>query len=781
MFDNLGRFTAHRPLWVLAAWGLLAGLLAAAAPAWEERCQDEDIHFLPARCLSVQGYELLRAAFPREVYGSKLILALERHDGRLRADDLALIKQLADELAALRRDHPDWGLGTITAPHDPLIGSRFCSPDGRCALVAVSLESPFLAIKTTEVVKQVEARLAPLVAAHRAALGPAGDGLAFALTGPAGIGRDLNDAAYRSLDDTTLATVVLVVVILLLVYRSPLLALVPLATVGVSVWVSLRVLALLALIPEFQLVNITKIFVVVVLYGAGTDYCLFLISRYREELHAGRAPRRALRCALRHVGGALTASAATVVCGLGMMGFAEFAKLKYTGPAIALSLLVALAASLTLAPALLRVLGWWAFWPRAAGPAGAAGPPGEGGERFWGWVSRHIAARPARIWLVSVLVLLPFAVLGYRTDYVFDVCAELPREAQSRQGLAAIRRHFTAGEIGPLTILLEGERDWSAPEGRAAVARLSRELAALPNVAEVRSLTQPLGVPPAEPAERPAWLAVLPRLADTLAESAAREFYLARPAQGRVTRLDVVFHTEPFAAESVATMHAVRQHLDRWQAARPVGAARYVLYGITPSVHDLAEVHEADRLRVQALVLVGILLILVAVVRRPFVAAYLLVSVLFSYYVTIGVTELLSLGWLEGELGRVDWKVPYFVFTILVAVGEDYNIFLMARVLEESRRHGWRAGTQRALARTGATITCCGLIMAGTFATMMLCSLITLVQLGIALAFGVLLDTFIVRPILVPAFLLVIGRRRAIPAAAADPPGEPAAAYQRAA
>jgi RND superfamily putative drug exporter len=187
---------------------------------------------------------------------------------------------------------------------------------------------------------------------------------------------------------------------------------------------------------------------------------------------------------------------------------------------------------------------------------------------------------------------------------------------------------------------------------------------------------------------------------------------------------------------------------------------RPAYFGVTTITHDLAEIHESDRLLVNGLVLGSIFVILLALVRRPLFALYLLLTVLFSYYVTIGGIQLLSTVWLHVPLGEVDWKVPYFLFTILVSVGEDYNIFLLTRVFEESRRWGLRQGTQRALASTGATITSCGLIMAGAFATMTLCTLTTLVQLGMALALGVLLDTFLVRPILVPAFLLMTSRER---------------------
>jgi RND superfamily putative drug exporter len=573
---------------------------------------------------------------------------------------------------------------------------------------------------------------------------------------------------------------------LLLVYRAPLLALVPLATIAVSVWVALKLLALLTLLPGVHLVNVSKVFAIVILYGAGTDYCLFLISRYQEQLAKGHKVSGAISRSVRKVGSALTASAGTVICGLGMMAFAEFAKVRCAGPAIALSLTVALLASLTLAPALLNLLGQTAFWPsRLPGPGaqlhcrGLRGPSRTPHDPLWERISRGVVARPVLVWTAAVLALLPLAVLGLRVTPNYKPTGELAPACGSVQGVAAIQKHFTAGEIGPLTVLLVSPTDWSTPAGREVIGHLSRGFAHLAHVAEVRSLTQPLGAPlqaPAIPVAGQGLLGgLLQRGADQALEQAgqmARQFYVARVAEGAsgspgprfVTRLDVVFRSDPFGATSMAALDEIQLWLRERlpPSAERLGGVESECYGVTVNAHDLAQVTEADRTRVNVLVLIGILLILLVLVRRPWLAAYLLITVLFSYYATLGATTLMATIWSGRPLGQVDWRVPFFLFTILVAVGEDYNIFLITRILQERRRHGTGKGIQRALAHTGATITSCGLIMAGTFATLMLSGLGTLVQIGFALSFGVLLDTFVVRPLLVPAFTLFIWRRQGV-------------------
>jgi RND superfamily putative drug exporter len=780
MYDLLGcgtRGAVNHPWKVCAAWIALAVALTAAAPNWRNQSQDDDIRFLPASCPSVRGFQLLEQAFPQDVFASRAVVTVERPDAPLTPDDYTLVDRMAAAVDDLRRAEPELKIGGVVSHRDGLVGSRLVSADRQSVLIQVSLGTPYMAVQTRATVDRVEERL-------RAVLADAGaDAPTAYVTGPAGIGRDLVRASAEGLDHTTVATVALVVIVLLLVYRSPLLALVPLVTIGVSVWVALELLALVTLIPGVHLVNVSQVFAIVILFGAGTDYCLFLISRYREELETGKPGPPALHRSVRAVGGALAASAGTVICGLGLMGFAEFAKVRCAGPVIALALAVGLAASLTLTPALLRLLGRSVFWPgriqtRKQGDMETGrhntspcllvslSPCRRG---FWNRVSHAVVARPGWVFAAALAVLLPFAGLGLWVRPTFSPIGDLAPSSGSVLGLGAIRRHFTAGETGPLTVLLASDTDWDAPAGRALVQHLSRGFALLDNVAEVRSLTQPLGRPlPELPKAGPSLLGNLLHWSGAGAGfinplKAARDHYLATRADGPgryVTRLDVVLKSDPFTPESAATLEAVETWLSdflppRTQATGPVRAE---CYGVTVQTRDLAAVIARDRVRVNGLVLSGIFLILLVLVRRLWLAAYLLATVLLSYYATLGLTALFATAWAGKPLGEVEWRVPFFLFTILVAVGEDYNILMVTRALQERKRHGPTEGVRRGLARTGGTITACGVIMAGTFATLMLAGLGTLVQIGFALGVGVLLDTLLIRPFLVPAFMLLVWR-----------------------
>jgi RND superfamily putative drug exporter len=768
MFKWVGQVATSRPWLVCAVWILAGVALSLSAPAWESKAQDDDIHFLPARCPSVRGYQLLEQAFPQDVFASKAIVAIERDHQPLTEADFALVDHCVKDLVELRQEVPGLQIGNITSYRDGFIGRRLLSADRRCTLIQISLSTPFLALKTRATVDRIEMRLRQRLASM------GNESPRVLVTGPAGLGRDLLEAGAHSLEGTTLATVILVVVVLLAVYRAPILALIPLATIAVSVWVSLELLALMTLLPGVHLVNISRVFAVVILYGAGTDYCLFLISRYREELSQDPNRTLALCRSVSAVGAALAASAGTVICGLGLMGLAEFAKIRCAGPAIALSLAVALAASLTLTPALLRILGRAVFWPGAVPVAGKTQPASARSETVWDWISGWVVGRPLLVWCGAVAAVVPFVVLGLRVEPNYRSTGELQPSAQSIKGVAAIQRHFTAGEIGPLTVMLIGKADWNRTEGRNIIAHLSHGFALLPNVADVRSLTQPLGasvaIPTVSPAAHKLFGGILRSIGGGLeakldqAAQASRDFYTrtldSETGSRYVTRLDVVFRSDPFDRASVTTMDTIQTWLEDElpSAVKHLGGVETEIYGVTASANDLALVTEADRCRVNLLVLSGIFLILLVVVRKPWLAAYLLVTVLFSYYATLGATVLAGKLVSGRPLDQVEWRVPFFLFTILVAVGEDYNILLITRVLQERLRLGSTEGTKRALARTGGTITSCGVIMAGTFATLMLGGLGTLMQIGFALAFGVLLDTFVVRTFLVPAFALLVWR-----------------------
>ncbi len=655
-------------------------------------------------------------------------------------------------------------------------------PDGQATIVLVQLSNEFMAVDNIRVLDQV---LALVKATEQANDFPAG--LRLGVTGSAALGGDMLRSASESIKNTELTTIGLVVLILLLVYRAPLLALIPLLTIGVSLVVAIDLLALLTQLNRldgfswwhFKVFSTTKIFIVVILFGAGTDFCLFLISRFREELERGRSSARALVDAVGWVGHAVVGSAMTTIVGLGMMYFADFGKYRNSGPAIAISLIVALAACITLAPALVRAGGNKVFWPggvrvRQAGSAGELAHKPSFWDRFWDWASRVIVTYPGWILVVSVLILLPPAYEGTSVPVTYDLLNELQADRASVVGTKMALRHFTAGEMTPLTILaVEENGQFNDPEGEKHIAELTKTLYQIEGVASVRSITEPLG-------DKPGYFQ--PFRAEGLKKLAARKHkvtqatYLTQVPElvGKVARFDVVLKYEPFSPQAVQALNRIDYLLTTLGADRESSwhGARFDFVGATVGVRDLERVTESDQRLIQRLTVLAVLGVLILILRRPVVCLYLIVSVLFSYYVTIGTTEWVFRHLYAGSYQGLDWKVPIFLFVILIAVGEDYNIYLVTRVNEEQRRHGPLVGLRLAIASTGGIITSCGAIMAGTFVSMLSGTLRGMLELGFALSLGVMLDTCIVRPILVPAFLAVLDRRTALHSAGKGGPLE---------
>jgi putative drug exporter of the RND superfamily len=785
MFDWIASLV-NRWGWVLVvAWVALAVTLQVTAPPWKDVTKDDDVRFFPADYPSVIGQGLLERGFPDDVASSQVVVIAERTKGGLTKEDFAFIDRLGNTLDRLRERDKELGIRRIYDHRTIVIGPRLVgwSKDrsAQAALTQVSLKGTYVSKQVRIAVERIEETI------H--SLEPPPAGLIIGMTGSAAVGRDMNNASIQSISATTWATIILVVVILLVVYRSPLLAMIPLATIALSTWVSLSGIALMTKIPglNFQVINITNIFVIVVLFGAGTDYCLFLIARYREELGRGRTPDDALAEAISQVGGALVASAGTVIVGLGMLWFSTFAKIQYTGPAIALSLAVGLLASLTLAPVLLHWLRGAVFWPFQP-PHMEKGQPVDEAQQhtplagFWAGVSNAVVRRPGVILALSIGSLVPFAVVGARTQPSYNQIADLNSDKPSVTGARMVQRYFAVGELGPSTVLVRNPKiDFRSDEGRAAIEVVSKQLAELPSVAEIRSISRPLGryVPPAktllerlrQQGELLARPLVDARYVSTLPFSNKLDDPTAATAKQRaadrdhITRIDVVFKSDPFSGESLANLDRVRATLEADVAGTgPLAGSdpRIGFSGATALVSDLRRVTNSDEHRMYILVTIGVYVILVLLLRRPLISLYLIATVILGYLASLGVTELVFRALHNGPEPWVglDWKVGFFLFVILVAVGEDYNIFLMARVIEEERKYGPIEGTRRAVAHTGGIISSCGVIMAGTFGSMLFGSLTALRELGFALGLGVLLDTFVVRPILVPAFVVLWHRAR---------------------
>jgi RND superfamily putative drug exporter len=521
-------------------------------------------------------------------------------------------------------------------------------------------------------------------------------GLGFHVTGPAGLASD-SIKAFSGGGGLTTITALVVVVILLLTYRSPLLPLLPLLTVGVALVTSEAVIYLLAKNAGLTVNKQTSFILTVLVFGAATDYALLLISRYREELRRHEDRHEAMAEALHRSGAAIIASAATVAVSLMLLMLATLNSTQGLGPACAVGILVGLLAMVTLMPALLVVCGRWIFWPvkPSYGSAGATK------ESIWTRVGTAVSGRPRAVWIGTALVLgvMAIGVFGLKADGLSSK-DQFTNEPQTAVGEEIQSRHFPVGSGDPVYVVAKAA---SAEQVRTA-------LSGVPGVAAVSA-----------PVVKDGEAMMLGELED-----------------------------DPSSTAATRTVEQART------AVHKIEGADAQVGGNTAIILDTQEAAARDSKVIIPIVLVMVFLILALLLRAIVAPLLLMATVVLSFGAALGVSSLMFNH--VFRFAGAEASFPLLTFVFLVALGIDYNIFLVTRVREEALLHGTRRGALTGLSATGGVITSAGLVLAGTFAAMASLPLVFAAELGFAVAFGVLLDTMIVRSVLVTALTLDVGR-----------------------
>lgn len=525
-------------------------------------------------------------------------------------------------------------------------------------------------------------------------------GLGFHVTGPAGYASDAIKA-FSGGGGLTTITALVVVVILLLTYRSPVLPLLPLLTVGVALVTSEAVIYLLARNAGLTVNKQTSFILTVLVFGAATDYALLLVSRYREELRRHEDRHEAMARALRRSGPAIVASAATVAVSLTLLTLATLNSTKGLGPACAVGILVGLLAMVTLMPALLVVCGRWVFWPAKPSYEPSQPPSHEPSHGLWNRVGAAVSSRPRLVWIGTALVLGAMAVgaFGLTADGLSNK-DQFTNRPQMAVGEEIRSRHFPAGSGDPVHVV-------------AAASSAERVRAALSGVPGITAVSAPV--------VKDGEALLLGELADDPSSTAAmRTVERARTAVHRIKGADA-----------------------------QVG-------GNTAVILDTQRAAARDSEVIIPIVLVVVFLVLALLLRAIVAPLLLMATVVLSFGAALGVSGLVFDH--VFHFAGAEASFPLLTFVFLVALGIDYNIFLVTRVREEALREGTRRAALTGLSTTGSVITSAGLVLAGTFAAMASLPLVFAAELGFAVAFGVLLDTLVVRSVLVTALTLDVGR-----------------------
>ena len=693
----------RKPLWIaiitVVAW---LGISGAAGPMFGNLSsvqKNDNSDFLPK---SAESYKFTQEYKPFSANSDRSIPALVLFTGKIDQNAIASANGFLQTIPGKSLDgYPNSKISEYLVPGAPIFA--FPSQDGQALLGSLSFDAKKIA-------NQIDKKPAlPIVIEsirNYADEFAKSGGYEAHVTGFAAIFADLFKA-FGGIDSTLLLwTLGIVALILIVVYRSPVLWIFPLMSALIAESVAGAVIYVLAKNDILTLDGQSQGILSVLVIGAATDYAMLLIARYREELHQFDSKYDAMRKTLKGVIEPIVASGSTVTIGLLILLFTELSNTRSLGPVGAIGIVSSMITILTLLPALLVLFGRWIFWPRIP----RHDDHDEKLTGIWSKIASSTASHPKRYAVVtSAILLVLVGLIGTLKATGISTLEGFTKKPKSLVGQELLLEHFPGGQNQPTSIIV------SKAKSEAMIAAVSK----VEGVASVA----PEILDPKNP--------------------------VVKEVGGKV----VVNATLAVPADSSAARELIPAIRD---AAHAVDSESLV-GGISATFHDVDVASKHDRNLVIPIVLVVIALILALLLRSIMAAGVLLATVILSFAATLGASAFVFNH--VFNFPRADTSFPLFTFVFLVALGIDYNIFLMTRVREEALKLGTRAGTIKGVTVTGGVITSAGVVLAATFTVLGIIPLVALAEIAFAVAFGVLLDTLVVRSLLVPALVHIIGKR----------------------
>lgn len=739
VFENIGRFSVRFRYMVVAAWIVITFLSVQLLPSLASVAKDTTSGFLPSDSPSMQA-SVMAAPFQDSTLAVSILVAAR--DGGLTAADNAAINGIVTQVSAMPNVKAALDLGI--------------SADGAARQVLIEADVPqFTATGPT----------AALVSGIRGLFTSSGlpAGLTLHLAGELPAAVDNQAASGSSLDNTTSLSGLLIIVLLLLAFRAPLAPLVTLIPAAFVLALSGPVIAQATKVG-IQASSITQFILVVLVLGAGTDYGVFLVFRVREELRAGLSPHDAVVRSVTWVGESISFSAFTVIVALVSLVLAQFGFYQTMGPPLAIGIGLMLLAGLTLLPALLAIFGRAVFWPQSTRRVDVEKPG------LWARVGAVATGRPLTTLVVGVALFGALAsVLAFTGTAGFGGATAEAAGTDSAAGGALIRAHFPSSQANRTAILMQfGPTIWDAP---GALATAQQGLAALPGADSLVGPLNPNGIPLTTDQLVQLHQTLGPARALPIVPATAGvdpQLYNAYRATGQLVSPDG--HTVQFSINfdngdissptALDGVPALRTGIH--QVAQAAGAVADGAVGQVTFAYDVAHVSQTDLNRIIPIVALLIALLLAVVIRSLVAPLYLVASVILSYLAALGLAGLIFVH-IGGQAG-LNFVLPFLMFVFLMALGSDYNILIMSRIREEAHELPLRQAVAVAVGRTGSTITTAGMILGGSFAVLAIAAGGTaggdqIKQIGYGIAAGVLLDTFLVRSLLVPSIVVLLGRR----------------------
>lgn len=756
MFRWLGKVTTKYQWIVLGIWIGFFILSVTLMPSLSTVISSDQTSFLPEGTESSEAMKVVQEAFP-EKNGFPAIVVLEKKDKPLSDKEFAIGQEIYNYL---NENKSSFHLKSIMSIHNvPQAKDRLISKDGQAEMMLILFEEG-----PTEERDQVITEIQDHLASYK--------DLEIRMTGPAAIMRDVAATHTESGKKMGMYTTILVLILLLAIFRSPVAPFLSLITVGMVVFISEGLIAFLGQNFDLSVSNFITSFLPILLYGAGTDYYIFLIYRMREELAKGSEPKEAVAKAIEKVGSAITSSAATTIFALILLVFAEYGLYRTFGPSLGIAMTIMLLASITLTPSLLSIIGSKLFWPKK--PAYFKEQGIKSGN--WGKIAGFVVKKPLITLLISLLLLTPLSLFSLNLEENFDMLKGFPKDIPSRQGFDMLERHYPVGEMVPTTIVIKSNQSFYSQLDK--IEKISTQLTNVDGISVIQGPTRPNGTPIdvdfkklSENIQKWPTINELKEMMDKAKSnpSSANNMKISPEMMkmvgvylnsanfisedGKTLTFDLILNENPYSRKMVDQIPVLRENINEI-IHQEFDDANVWVGGETASNYDILQLSQKDSIFISIIVTIAVFLVLVVLLRSLIAPIYLIITIALSFLATIGTTVMVSES-LFGLQG-INYVTPFLMFIFLIALGSDYNIYIMSRIKEEKTNHGLEEGVKVAIDRTGGVITSAGVILAGTFAALMTTSIADLIQMGFAIAFGILLDTFIVRPLLVPSIVLIL-------------------------
>ncbi|MFC4558271.1 MMPL family transporter [Virgibacillus kekensis] len=720
LISDWGKFTSgKRTRWfTIFIWIFLVGAVSMVWPQVNSQ-ETKSNQLLPEDTMSVEAGEIASEQFASDS-GLPLLLTWYREGGLIESD-FQLIKEVYTNLESNPLEHQKFIPPFAKTPVQAL--AQTASEDKVALTTPVFFEKAASTEALQGMLDKLQSRIESAAGKEIVTSDLSADGLHVRFTGAAGIQTDATQL-FSNADVTLLiATVILVLSLLIILYRSPLLALVPLVAVCFAYGLISPLLGFLAkegwIEVDAQAVSIMT----VLLFGAGTDYCLFLVSRYRDELRLEPDKYVALSKALGGTGGAIMVSALTTVAGLATLGLAHYASYDRFAVPFSMSIFIMGITALTLLPAILALLGRFAFIPFIPRTEEMTQElEKKKGKKIRrpkknGRINKAFATlstdRPWMVIIICTVVLSGLALFVGNVKYTYGLLDSFPEDMPSREGFEIIAEHYPPGEVAPVQVIVDTEENGDLT--------LKEDLAEM---------------------------GIVQQVSDPETGSSDESYQ----------QYEVILSIDPYSRKAIDSIPDIKEITEENLEEAGVQKADNNVWigGETAKLYDTEQVTSRDQWVIIPAVLIIIAVLLLAYLRSIVAMLYLLATVVLSYLAAIG------LGWIVihyiYDAPAMSGLIPVYAFVFLVALGEDYNIFMVSSIWKKRKHMPLKQAIKEGVTETSGVIGSAGLILAGTFSVLAVLPLQVLVQFGTVTAIGVLLDTFVVRPLLVPALTTVLGR-----------------------